>query len=316
MVTKEVRLHDVLGKKNAEFKITFPSLAALFTELKQMHLEQIQFNVGAPMSMQTSSMSIAGVQKMLKDPSGCIKVLTLMDSTSLKQLKVRIQQRLRDNTHSSKEGENLHAFVQRKGQRDEVKGGGGQFASKCDKSRGTTKKSNNSKSKSCEKRAQKLESDKWGEEKDDEGGDLDYFLEMKDIWGDDVEIEDLMRIMEKDSTKTNTAEDEKMDDVFLIDAKELAELNSKGIMSERVRVLRELGDGPTVSVTRDCEKMCCNCEMFNRWRICRHIIWMEVLHFAKYPAGDISDAEDDWDMIRETILGLIKDTYVDVSSIL
>ena len=24
-----------------------------------------------------------------------------------------------------------------------------------------------------------IESDKWGEEKDDEGGDLDYFLEMK-----------------------------------------------------------------------------------------------------------------------------------------
>ena len=193
----------------------------------------------------------------------------------------------------------MHAFIHRKAQRDEGKGAGDQFASKCDKSRGTTKKSNKSKSKSWKKRAQKeLESDKWGEEKDDEGGDLDYFLEMKDIWGDDddVEIEDLLRIMEKDSTKTNTteADDEKMDDVFHTDAEELAELNSKGIMSERVRVLRELGDGPTVSVTRDCEKMCCNCEMFNRWRICRHIIWMEVLHFAKYPAGDISDSEDDW----------------------
>lgn len=133
---------------------------------------------------------------------------------------------------------------------------------------------------------------------------------MKDIWGDDVEIKDLMRIIEKDSTQTNTTEDEKMDDVFHIDADELTELNSKGIMSERLRLLRELGDGPTVCVTRDCEKMCCNCEMFNRWRICRHIIWMEVLHFAKYPAGDISDAEDDWDTIRETILGIIKDTYI------
>ena len=50
-------------------------------------------------------------------------------------------------------------------------------------------------------------------------------------------------MMEKDSTKTNTTEDEKMDDVFHTDAEELAELNSKGIMSERVRVLRELGDG-------------------------------------------------------------------------
>ena len=45
----------------------------------------------------------------------------------------------------------------RKAQRDEGKGAGDQFASKCDKSRGTTKKSNKSKSKSCEKRAQKLD---------------------------------------------------------------------------------------------------------------------------------------------------------------
>ena len=57
------------------------------------------------MPMQTSSMSTAGVRKMLKEPSGCIKVLTLMDSTSQKQLKARVQQRLQNNTHSSKEGE-------------------------------------------------------------------------------------------------------------------------------------------------------------------------------------------------------------------
>ena len=317
MVTKEVCLHDVLGKKNTEFKITFPSLSALFTELKLMLLEQVQIYSGAPMSLQTSSMSSEGVQKMLKDPSGCIKVLSSMDSMSQKRLKVRIQQRLRDNTHVRKQNEDLCTFIHRRAQRDEGKGAGDRFATKCDKSRGTTKKSRKGKSKSSKKHAEKLESDKWGEEKDEEGG-LDYFLEMKDVWGDDVEIEDLMTMIEKDCSESNTAEekeDEKKGDVFRINAEELATRNSASITSERVRVLRELGDGPTVCVTSDCEKMCCNCEMFNRWRICRHIIWMEVLHFKKYPAGDVSDAEDDWDTIRETILGLLKDTYVDVSTL-
>eukprot|EP00985_Skeletonema_marinoi_P020502 scaffold12212_cov86-Skeletonema_marinoi.AAC.4 len=57
-----------------------------------------------------------------------------------------------------------------------------------------------------------------------------------------------------------------------------------------------------------------NCEMFNRWRICRHVIWIEVLHFGKFPSGDISDAEDSWEFIRQRILDIIKKTHIDVSS--
>ena len=314
-VRKEVPLHSVIGDNQKEFKITFPSLSALFTELKLMHLDRAQFNSGAPMSMQTMSMSVRDVRTiMLKDPDGCARTLTALDSASQKELKLRILRRLYSNTSTPKNGENLYMFLQRVSHRDESAQAGTRFATKFEKARGTTKKKKRTRKSS--KHQEKLEKDKWlGEEKVEEE-DLTYFLEQGEIWGDDVEIEDLVRIAQIEDLEKIIENDGNTEiDMFEFGEKEVAALNSLEESAERVRVLRELGEGTTVSVGKECKELCCNCEMFNRWRICRHVIWIEVVHFGKLPSGDISDAEDDWASIRQNILDLIEATHVDVSSI-
>jgi hypothetical protein len=48
-----------------------------------------------------------------------------------------------------------------------------------------------------------------------------------------------------------------------------------------VRLIRELGIGTTVSISDDC--VMCNCEIFNRWKTCRHCIWFEFLHYGATP---------------------------------
>ena len=320
VLRKEVPLYSVIGHDNAEFEITFPSLSALFTEIKLMLLELAQFNSGAPMSMQSMSMSVCDVRAMLKDPAGCARFLTGLDRTSQKELKLRIHRRLHSNTSTPKPGENLYMFLQRKSHRDESAEAGSSFLSKSEKAWGAKKKNKRTKKKGSKHQA-KLEKDKWlGEEKVEEE-DLSHFLEQGEIWGDDVEIEDLVRIAQIDDLEKIIEEDDGIEgnadiiDMFQFDEKDIAELNSKEESAERVRVRRELGEGTTVSVGKECNKLCCNCEMFNRWRICRHVIWIEVVHFGKFPDKDICDAADDWSSIRQNILDLIKDTHVDVSSL-
>lgn len=114
-----------------------------------------------------------------------------------------------------------------------------------------------------------------GEEKVEEE-DLN-FLEEREIWGDDVEIEDLVRIAQIDNLEKiieNDGIEGGVDiNMFEFVEQDIAELNSLEESVERVRVLRELGEGTTISVGKDCKKLCCNCEIFNRWRICRHVIF-------------------------------------------
>ena len=320
VVRKEVPLHSVIGRDNTEFEITFPSLSALFTEIKLMLLQRAQFNSGAPMSMQSMSMSVHDVRAMLKDPAGCARFLTVLDSTSQRELKLRIHDRLHSNTSMPKPGENLYMFLQRKSHRDETAEAGSRFLSKSEKARGAKKKNKRTKKKGSKHQA-KLEKDKWlGEDKVEEV-DLSHFLEENEIWGDDVEIEDLIRIAQIDDLEKIIEEDDGIEgnadviDMFEFSEKDIAELNSLAESAARVRVRRELGEGTTVSVGKECNELCCNCEMFNRWRICRHVIWIEVVHFGKFPDRDICDAADDWASIRQNILDLIKDTHVDVSSL-
>jgi hypothetical protein len=204
----------------------------------------------------------------------------------------------------------LHTYLRRRCHRDESDLAGLRFARKTDDSLGRKQK----KSKKS-KHHEKLENDKWGEEENGgepvtaaENGYFDGFQ----IIDDDAELEEVEKLLEgADIIGDNDGECGYVD--FSFDEKEIMALFHEAIGDERVRVLRELGDGTTVCVKKECDEMCCNCEMYNRWRICRHIVWMEVLHFAKYPPGDISDAEDGWEAIRDKILDNIKKTHIDPS---
>ena len=93
-VETEVPLFSVLGKEDAEFKITFPSISAQCTELKQMKMEEVLDVIGGPAALQMQSMSAESVTTMLKDPRGCAKALTRLDYASQQTLKLRIHSRL------------------------------------------------------------------------------------------------------------------------------------------------------------------------------------------------------------------------------
>lgn len=85
-------------------------------------------------------------------------------------------------------------------------------------------------------------------------GECDFLDDIQN-----AEVEDLERLFEE-STETSSGDDgvAEVADTFVFDQKELAELNSRvAESSERVRVLRELGEGPTrVRESSECE----NCQ--------------------------------------------------------
>ena len=312
-VEMEVPLHTALGNVGLVYKVTFPTMSAQNTELRNMKNDEVIDTIGGPAALQEHSMSMEDVKVMLGSPLRCAAVFTELDDTSQQSLKRRIHRRLRNNTSEPRVGETCEDYIRRHANRDHSALASKRFAKKFQDR--PDKTSNGKKSKS--KQQEKLERDKWGkEEKEDEQDhdDLGHFYENSEIFDVDAELEDTERNIEialadDDGTEGN------IDMTFKFDQKEIDLLNSAAAekSEERVRILRELGEGVTVCVGNDCETTCCNCEMFNRWRICRHVVWIEVLHFGKFPTGDISDAEDSWESIRERILDTIqKKTHVDI----
>ena len=159
----------------------------------------------------------------------------------------------------------------------------------------------------------KLEQDKWGAKEQDDGEEM--LNEEYVILDLDEEIEDWEGAIEwalggkgVDDGKEGSG------DYFAFSCDDIARLNSDAQILERVRVLRELGDEITIHVDGKGTGLCCNCEKFNRWSICQHVIWMEVLHFGKYPPGHISTAEDGWDGIRQRIHSTVESTHISLSS--
>jgi hypothetical protein len=75
-----------------------------------------------------------------------------------------------------------------------------------------------------------------------------------------------------------------------------------------IRVLRELGIGTTITVCKDMVR--CNCEQFNKWKICRHCIYFEYLHCGSLPQGIATDGNQSYLRMRETILGHINNINI------
>ena len=312
-VEMEVPLHTALGNEGLVYKVTFPTMSAQLSELKNMKNDEVMDAIGGPAALQMHSMSMEEVKVMLGSPLRCANVLTQLDDTSQQSLKRRIRSRLQNNTSEPRAGETCEDYIRRQANRDESALAGRRFGKKFQDR--PEKKSNSKKSKQQEK----LERDKWGkEEKEEEKDhdDLGHFYENSEIFDVDAELEDTEKNIEI-AFNDNDGTEGNIDMTFKFDQMEIDLLNSDAAekSEERVRILRELGEGVTVCVGNDCETTCCNCEMFNRWRICRHVVWIEVLHFGKFPTGDISDAEDSWESIRDRILDTIKNTHVDISNV-
>lgn len=274
--------------------------------------EDAQDAMGGPMALQMQTPSVDDVRKKMKDPVGCTKIITTLDSFRQQRLKQRIHNRLKNTTSKVRPGEKLSTYLRRRCNRDESSAGE-RFASVSDsKNKKKTKKTKKS------KHQERLDKDKWGEEKS-EGTEIraedNEFFDGFVMLSEDAETEEIENYIGTTANVEDDGNDGECGFVdFLFDEDEIIMLMNERNDAERVRVLRELGDGPTVHVTKNCEDLSCNCETYNRWRICRHIAWIKVLHFGKYPPGEISDAEDGWGRIREKILEIIKKTHINVSA--
>ena len=123
---------------------------------------------------------------------------------------------------------------------------------------------------------------------------LEDFADGYKLLDDDAEPEDIQSVALLASV-TNKAED------CVIEYANGGKANS---VTDEIRIPRELGIGITVSVQN--ELVTCNCEIFNRWLICRHCIYFEFLHCGKQPEGDATDGNKSYTNMRETIIEHIK----------
>ena len=122
------------------------------------------------------------------------------------------------------------------------------------------------------------------------------FVDGYQLLDDDAEPEDIQAVALLASV-TNEAEDRII---------EYAN-GGKGIClakKDEIRIPRELGIGITVTVQN--EIVTCNCEMFNRWMVCRHCIYFEFLHCGKQPEGHATDGNKSYSNMRDTIIEHIK----------
>ena len=132
---------------------------------------------------------------------------------------------------------------------------------------------------------------------------------------DDAEEEELEMMLSSQASTSDSNDGDQEGQCgevdFQFSEEEILALISNATNGERIRVVRELGTSTTVRVTAECSNMCCNCESFTRWRICRHVAWFRVIHFEKYPSGAISDSEDGWISIKDKLREIIRKTHIE-----
>ena len=142
-----------------------------------------------------------------------------------------------------------------------------------------------------------------GSKKSDDTEDLiNEVIDGYQLLADDAELEEVEAVAMLASINNNV-EDE-CDIEFSKSDREKAAAGAStndGI----IRVPRELGTGTTVTVHDT--SVTCNCEIFNRWRICRHCVYFEFLHCGCLPHGSTTDGNISYPRVRERILGHIKD---------
>ena len=211
----------------------------------------------------------------------------------------------------------MSQFLRRRCHRDESAIACQRFARKHDGTAATGKRRRHQKRKTHQEI--QLEKDKWGVDENDEvqppaqpAAD-DGFFDGYQLLNDDAEEEELERMLLSQASTSDAADQEgqcgEVD--FQFTEEEILRLISNAANGEeRVRVVRELGASTTVRVTKECSNMCCNCESYTRWRICRHVAWFRVLHYEKYPSGVVSDSEDGWNGIKDKLREILRKTHI------
>ena len=71
-----------------------------------------------------------------------------------------------------------------------------------------------------------------------------------------------------------------------------------------------LGDFTTTKVRSNPKRVTCNCQIFNLRRDCPHCVYVEVLHWNKFPSGKLSLSTDKWDVTSDKLRKLIRVTSI------
>lgn len=127
-------------------------------------------------------------------------------------------------------------------------------------------------------------------------GGLKDFVDGFKLLDDDAESEQVEKVALLASTTRDDIDD---GSIVYADGGHTAML-----VKDELRVPRELGIGTTISICNDV--VTCNCEMFTRWKTCRHCIYFEFLHCQTFPQGDATDGNKSYPCMRDTILSHIK----------
>ena len=337
-IRTEVPLHTLLGRKNKSFTVFIPSIANQCNTLRKMLVEEADYLSSGPMALMQHCPSNDQIDVITSTPLKCYKYLATIDKLTQKQYKDMIRDTLNNNTIEPKENEKLSAYLRRHCHRDESKHATDRFTSEVEYTIGRQQKKHHGKKGVEKAQGALLEAIKWNElgklaptisaEQDSNKSNpsriessvaknittknrtaanlplnnnndfmdgLRDFVDGYKLVDDDAEQEQVETL----ALLATTVGDRDVESVVYADVAQ----NDIGVKDE-IRVPRELGIGTTVSICNDI--VTCNCEMFTRWKICRHCIYFEFLHCQIFPQRHATDGNQSYSRMRDVILSHIK----------
>ena len=218
-----------------------------------------------------------------------------------KALKSALQNKMVLDTPERQEDEDFYDYVYRRAKRpvhpwsldpshiEEV----GSKAKARRKNKGGKRKSNN------EMTLTQQREDELRRDKNDSGASGDLSDMMTSDQGDDIG---------EANSLDHGGEDE--EDFEQLNPEELIQELPPPRKGNRIRVKNQLGDFTRTKVSSD-GNVTCDCGHFSYWRYCEHCVYIDVLHFGRIPNSDkITDACDEWDIIRGKFLSVLKEVFV------
>mmetsp|Transcript_10351 Transcript_10351/g.20739 ORF Transcript_10351/g.20739 Transcript_10351/m.20739 type:complete len:573 (+) Transcript_10351:1404-3122(+) len=313
-------LHDVVGKVGAEeqdqrsITIFWPSLSRVYTSMKIMLEENktCELNVGM--------LDYQNIRQItdpfdLSDQDECNKMLKTLTMADITQLKKELEKTLLRDSTMPFAWENSLMYLYRRCQRYSIqtiknnkdKKMKGLVRKPIQRKRRRNQRKSGGKSADTDDVQTALELDKWGPSED-----------VDDETSADASKNALNEVKEGDESDVVFPEDcEDVDEILMcleneggitLDDNAYIELDQMRDRSNRVKVRRELGDWIRTKITTDENghvKIRCNCERYNFWRDCRHVVWAEVLHLRKFPPNNMKKASDNWDKIASDAMDII-----------
>jgi hypothetical protein len=287
---KERPLHlwdVVVGAKDGErtmefFVVNIPTPARMYTSLRLMFLDQMEYVLDGPMNVEAASSNRVDWSKESERHA----VIMKLNVDDTQQLYSNLKANCEENSHEAKDGETFMMYMKRRAQRN------GNVTSRTstpasaialEAIKGSGKRQRGSaggKTKLGVLKDQKeklLEIEKWGHDVDIDISPDSGENDILNILG---EVEDFEE--EKDMSK-------QMDE-----------------QNNRVHIPRALGDWISVKIDNVNKRVACNCEDYNFDGDCQHCCFFDVMYFGNYPQNEVQKAGDNWNNITKSVVEILR----------